>query len=221
METTWTVADLASRRPRSVAVLQRHGIDFCCGGKRPLVDACAKVGVEPATLLAEVAAAEDSGDNSIRWDEAPLSALIDHLIARHHRPLDTELPRLEAMARRVLKVHGDKDPERFEKLLELVLALRAELEPHMVKEETILFPWILGGRGRDAGAPVRVMLMEHEAVGSLLASLREVTDDFVVPYMACGTWTALWQGLEALEADLHRHIHLENNILFPRALQAA
>lgn len=219
METAWTVADLAARRPRSVAVLQRHGIDFCCGGRRPLAEACSKVGIEAVALLAEVDAAENNGDAGIRWDEVSLPALIDHLLARYHRPLDTELPRIEAMARRVLHVHGGRDPERFEKLLRLVVELRAELEPHMVKEETILFPWILGGRGRDAGAPVRVMLMEHEAVGALLAGLRETTDDYVVPLVACATWRALWQGLETLEADLHEHIHLENNILFPRALQ--
>jgi regulator of cell morphogenesis and NO signaling len=221
METTGTVADLAARRPLSVAVLQRHGIDFCCGGQRPLEAACATAGIDTTALLAEVEQAEDTGDAGIRWDEAPLPTLIDHLIERHNRPLDAELPRIEAMARRVLKVHGPRDPERFEKLLELVLALRAELEPHMVKEEAVLFPWILRGNGRDAGAPVRVMLMEHEAVGALLQGLRDTTDDFVVPLVACATWRALWQGLEALEADLHQHIHLENNILFPRALREA
>src|SRR5690606_3669224 len=140
-------------------------------------------------------------------------------LAVYHRPLDEQLPRLLQQAEKVLRVHGDKRPEILEPLHEAVGLLVDELQTHMQKEERVLFPWILGGSGATAGAPVRVMVEEHDRAGELLAEIRQLTGGFVVPDGACGTWTALWQGLEQLERELHEHIHLENNILFPRALR--
>lgn len=213
-----TVADVARRGARATRVLARHGVDFCCGGERSLRDACARLGVDPAQLLAEVegeAAAEDEVD----WMSAPLGDVIAHILTRFHRPLDEELPRLGAMVRKVVRVHGDKDPARFAGLAEAFAALVGELVPHMQKEERVLFPWILSGRGASAGAPVRVMEAEHDHAGELLRRIRALTDDYTPPEGACGTWRALWAGLEELEADLHAHIHLENNVLFPRALR--
>jgi regulator of cell morphogenesis and NO signaling len=214
-----TVAELATTRPLSVKVLQRHGIDFCCGGGRVLEQACAGRSVDVATLLAEVSAEEAAAQpDTERWDTAPLSTLIDHIVARHHRPLDTELPRLDQLVRKVTRVHHDKDPATMDALLRVWTELTDDLVPHMLKEERALFPLILSGRGAYAGAPVSVMEAEHTQMGELLAELRRLTGGYVAPPEACGSWRALWQGLEALEADLHQHIHLENNVLFPRAL---
>jgi regulator of cell morphogenesis and NO signaling len=123
------------------------------------------------------------------------------------------------MAAKVLEVHRDKDPQRLAELIKVYGGLKAELLNHMAKEEQILFPMILRGQGAMAGGPISVMEQEHESAGAALRRLRELTDDYQVPAEACNTWRALWHGLEALEQSLHQHIHLENNILFPRALQ--
>jgi regulator of cell morphogenesis and NO signaling len=125
---------------------------------------------------------------------------------------------LQKMANRVLAVHGDKMPEVLGELQSVFSALRTELEEHMVKEEQILFPMIAAGMGKQAGGPVSVMEHEHASAGDALKRLRELTDDYQAPAGACTTWTALWAGLAELESELHLHIHLENNILFPRAM---
>ena len=122
------------------------------------------------------------------------------------------------MADKVLAVHGDKMPEVLGELRRVFSALRMELESHMMKEEQILFPMIRAGRGREAGGPVAVMEQEHASAGAALQRLRELTNDFQPPEGACATWKGLWAGLADLESELHLHIHLENNILFPRAM---
>ena len=122
------------------------------------------------------------------------------------------------MAQKVLEVHGDKDPDTLSELVEVYAGLKAELEQHMVKEEQILFPMINQGQGATAGGPVSVMRHEHDSAGAALKRLRELTNSYDVPAEACNTWRALWCGFAALEESLHQHIHLENNILFPRAL---
>jgi regulator of cell morphogenesis and NO signaling len=154
-----------------------------------------------------------------RWGDAPLPDLVAHILLTYHQPLKEELPRLEAMARKVLQVHRDKEPEMLTELLSVYLGIKADLEPHMEKEEQILFPMIQRGQGFLADGPVAVMREEHEVVGSALKRLREITNDYEVPPRACNTWRALWHGLAALEESLHEHIHLENNVLFPRALK--
>jgi regulator of cell morphogenesis and NO signaling len=213
-----TVADFAAQRPKSIKVFQQHGIDFCCGGKRPLEAACAEAGVALDTLVREIEAAEQGPGAARQWQEEPLPALIDHIITRYHRPLDGELPRLRAMVQRVLEVHGERDPERLQAIAKTFAVMEAEIWPHMRKEEAILFPWIRGGNGPDAGAPIRVMQHEHDVLGDLLKKMRELTRDYTPPLDACATWRGLYQGLHDLEVDLHEHIHLENNVLFPRAL---
>jgi regulator of cell morphogenesis and NO signaling len=216
---TTLVGTIATEQPLATRVFARHGIDFCCGGGQPLADACRARGLDPAVVLREIAAeTAPAGRRMTRWRDEPVEALVDHLLAEFHAPLWAELPRLDAMAAKVLDVHGAKAPEQLGAVRELVTALRADLEPHMQKEEQVLFPMIR--RGRVPDGPIAVMEAEHEAVGALLVRLREVTDQFRVPAGACNTWRALWAGLEALERDLHEHIHLENNVLFPR-LQVA
>jgi regulator of cell morphogenesis and NO signaling len=156
----------------------------------------------------------------VNWSETPLPDLVAHILSAYHEPLREELPRLEAMARKVLEVHRDKEPKMLTELLAVFLGLKAELLPHMEKEEQILFPMILRGQGFLADGPIFVMREEHDQAGQLLSRLRELTNDYEVPPRACNTWRALWHGLAALEESLHQHIHLENNILFPRALES-
>ncbi len=217
--TTLTVADLVRAQPAAVRVLQRHGIDFCCGGKRPLAEACALAGVPTDLLLDEVTAAGTTV--TLTWAALAPAALCEAVMTRFHAPLAAELPRLLAMAERVLLVHGHKDPDRLEALATTVSALSDELQPHVIAEEAGVFALIRGGDFAAATAQVTALEAEHVAVGGLLLQLRHLTDGFTPPPGACGTWRALYQGLAELEAETHEHIHVENNILFPAIAQTS
>lgn len=230
LDTHRTVSELLRERPARSKVFEKHRIDYCCGGKLPLEEACAKREVPVETVLAELAAADAAaGADGTEPDLAimPLEGLVDHIVTTHHAYLAEELPRLEAMAARVAKVHGESDA-RLARLASVVQALRAELESHMHKEERILFPVIVAlERTRDRAAipfgsianPVRAMEFEHQEAGGNLERMRRLSDGFTPPDWACNTYRALLDGLETLERDLHRHIHKENNVLFPRALE--
>lgn len=218
-DTTITVGQLAAENPLATKVFGRYGIDFCCGGGKPLRDVCRDLGLDAETILREVGL-ESTGSitSGERWDHAPLNDLILHILAAYHRPLDAELPRLAALARKVLDVHREKQPEQLTELVSVFTGLKVDLEEHMAKEEQILFPMIRRGEGMLADGPIAMMAEEHEAAGAALGRLRELTDGYQVPEAACNSWRALWHGLASLEEALHQHIHLENNILFPRAL---
>jgi regulator of cell morphogenesis and NO signaling len=214
-----TVGQIAAEAPLATRVFARHGIDYCCGGGLPLHRACEQKGLDTEIVLGEIRTElERSGAVEPRWDEAPLDDLITHILAVYHRSLHEELPQLETMARKVADVHRDKEPEMLSELLAVYVGLKEELEAHMAKEEQILFPMIQSGQGAMAEGPVFVMQREHEDAAKALRRLRSLTNDYTVPQEACNTWRALWHRLAALEESLHRHIHLENNILFPRAL---
>ncbi len=214
------IGDLAAQHPLATRVFARHGIDFCCGGGRPLRDVCTEKGLEADRVIEEIRLELQSPDDSSArsWEQAPLGELIQHILDTYHRSLREELPRLESMARKVVEVHGEKDPAGFAELLSVYLGLKTELEQHMLKEERILFPMIQRGQGSMANGPITVMEREHDSAGQALRRLSELTGGYQVPTEACNTWRALWHGLAALETSLHQHIHLENNILFPRAL---
>jgi len=219
IDATTRIGEIATEYPLATRVFHRHGIDFCCGGGKPLADACAARGLDTDDVIAELQSELETHKGAeTRWDQQPLEDLIRHILVTYHEPLREELPRLAAMARKVKETHADKAPDTLPQLLNVFLGLQAELESHMAKEEQILFPMILGGQGFMAGGPISVMEHEHESAGEALARLRELTGDYTVPAEACNTWRALWHGLAALEEALHEHIHLENNILFPRAL---
>lgn len=223
------VGDIAAAQPASIRVFQRYGIDFCCGGKRPLSEVCQERNVPYAEMAAAIQSAELPADTR-DWTDAPLGALVDHIITRYHDTLRQELPRLEAMATKVLNVHGDKLPEIFPRLNTLLRELTEDLVSHMGKEEMVLFPAVkelaeAKAEGRlprtrfPLGAlqmPMSVMEQEHEHAGALLAALNEITTGYQPPDWACNTFRGLYSGLQELERDMHVHIHLENNILFPR-----
>jgi regulator of cell morphogenesis and NO signaling len=216
-----TVGRIAAEHPIATRVFARHQIDFCCGGGRPIAEICEAKDLDIEAILAEIQEELSSAEpDDERWTEAPLTELIDHIVESYHRRLDEELPRLELMAKKVLRVHGDKAPDVLPALVDTFLGLRSELEDHMAKEEQILFPMIREGQGASTVAPISMMEHEHDSAGRALRRIRELTDDYQVPEGACNTWRALWHGLAALEEDMHQHIHLENNILFPRALEA-
>ena len=212
------VGTLAAEHPLATRVFARRGIDFCCAGGLDLASACDNKGVDLQQFIAElVQEIATQPEAELRWGDKPLDALIDHILVTYHEPLREELPRLETMMRKVHSVHGSKDQARFDELLRTVLSIQADIGNHLPKEEEILFPAIKAGQGPMADAPMSVMESEHEVLGGMLRKVRELTGDFVVPEGACNTWRALWVGLEELERSLQEHIHLENNILHPRA----
>lgn len=213
------VGRIAAEQPIATRVFARHGIDYCCGGGVPLHQACERRGLDPDVMLGEIREEIDREETpEQRWDGAPLGDLITHILVTYHQPLREELSQLETMTRKVAEVHRDKAPEMLSEVLAVFLGLKTDLEEHMAKEEQILFPMIQQGQGFLADGPVFVMREEHEGAAQALRRLRSLTNDFTIPQEACNTWRALWHRLPALEESLHRHMHLENNILFPRAL---
>lgn len=214
-----SLAALATTWAGASRVFHRYGFDFCCHGQVSLADACTKKNVPLERVLDEVRAETTRTPDAVRWDAEPLPRLIDHIVEHFHEAHRRELPRLLHMALRVEHVHGDKAscPRGIGGLLS---RMADEMEQHMAKEEQILFPLLRSGQGDRAHAPIRVMEGEHEEHGQNLERLRELTADYTPPPDACGTWRALYLGLAELERDLMQHIHLENHVLFPRALAA-
>lgn len=228
-----TVGQIAAESPASVRVFEKYGIDYCCGGGRPLAEACREKGLAVETVLAELESDRSAGNGAARdWNVAPLSELIDHILTTHHDYLRAELPTVQTRLTKVIEAHGAKYPESLLPLREVFLGLQEELYGHMRKEEMILFPVIMemeaaiAGGGRPAPPPfgtvenpIRVMRHEHDSAATALREMRRLTNGYTLPADACATYRALFLGLQELEADLHQHIHLENNILFPRAAE--
>ena len=212
-----TLADLAVADPTATRVFQQHGLDFCCGGRVSLAEACEKAGLDVAQISTELEAAAALTTHEASWAEAPLDDLVKHLLERFHADHREEVPRLIAMAQKVESVHAERAdcPKGLARHLSVMME---SLEDHMQKEEEILFPAIEAGRGPEAAMPVRVMESEHRDHGRNLERLAVLANGYVPPEDACGTWTALFLGLKQLQEDLMEHIHLENNVLFPRAL---
>jgi len=231
LETTKTVKEYALEMPGATRIFEKLGIDYCCGGDKSLADACAKAGIAVDEVLGSLECAERSDEAPAieGWQTASLAELIAHIVEKHHTFTRQELARLEALLSKVCGVHGQNHPELF-RIQKQFQELSCELGPHMLKEERVLFPYIIQmeeaaknnrtlpvppfGTVRN---PVRVMMAEHDAAGDILREMREASFDYTTPSDACISYQTLYKALADLEADLHQHIHLENNILFPRA----
>lgn len=207
-----TVGAIAASLPGATAVFRRNKLDFCCGGDQLLADAARQKGVDLAALEAELAALTADDGGGVEQAESP--ALIDHLLTRYHAVHRTELPELAALARRVEAVHAGH-PEVPAGLADLLQRMAGELEVHMKKEELILFP-AMQRHVAGLGAPIAQMRHDHVDHGNHLRLLEEMTDSFTPPAGACRSWQALYTGAAKLSDDLQQHIHLENNVLFPR-----
>jgi regulator of cell morphogenesis and NO signaling len=219
MTTSTTLAELAVTHPGAARVFHRHRLDFCCGGRRRLADACLERDLDPERVLELIAAEDPMVGDPPRWDQAPLPALVAHIRDTYHVRLRRQLPELLLMARKVEQRHA-ATPGCPRGLAERLDAMHASLLDHLQKEEDILFPLIVDGLGPQASAPVHVMELEHEQQRAHLLALRGLTDDLTPPPAACATWRALYLDLQQLEQELMEHIHLENNVLFTRALVA-
>lgn len=227
-----TVRSLVRNYPAAAGVFETLHIDYCCGGDQPLAEACRQLNLSPQAVLADLEAAlrlppipEDC-----HWLTCPLSELAGHIAGTHHTLTRREVPVVAAWAEKVTLRHGHAHPE-LSQVRELVETLQNELLPHLLQEEEVVFPALealeaaaLRGDKRPACSGtllplIRRLLEEHDDAAELLRSLRKLARNYETPESACPTFRALYAGLKQLEQDLHRHIHLENNILFPRALE--
>jgi regulator of cell morphogenesis and NO signaling len=222
------VGQIVAAQPLLARVFERVGIDYCCGGKKTLAEACAGKGLDPATfaVVLEAAAQLPAAHPGIDAAAMSLRELADHIEQSHHAYLKDELPALVEKAERVAYKHAWRD-SRLPEVAATMRGLATEMFDHMAKEEKILFPIVRALERGEAGAtdhcgtvanPIRMMEHEHDQAGAAVARLRELTDGFTPDADACNTHRAMLAGFAQLETDLHEHVHKENNVLFPRAL---
>jgi len=229
--TTQTVRDIATENPAAVRVFEKYGIDYCCGGRVPLAEACATKGLNLDDVIESLEAVTtplpaDEKD----WAKDSLANLATYIVDTHHAYVTREVPRLNELAGKVVSRHGDTR-EEVPQIQSKLAELGEELIAHQGKEEVVLFPYIgkferyASGDGAKPRScfgtidhPIKMMTQDHDYAGRLMAEIRELSKDYTPPAGACPTFRAFYAGLREFEQDLHQHIHLENNILFPRAI---
>jgi regulator of cell morphogenesis and NO signaling len=231
--TARTVRDIALEMPQTTRVFESFKIDYCCGGRKMFLDACHNVGADPEKVLHEIENVlnADTAIDAAWLRSVSLTDLIDHILDKHHIFTSYELQNLPALMDKVARVHGDNHSELLE-VRDLLTSLVDDLTMHMYKEENILFPYIKDidaavARGTSLRMPpfgtvqhpVSMMMAEHDSAGDILKQMRKVSNDYTLPEGACPSFTGLYNRFAALELDLHQHIHLENNALFPRAIE--
>jgi regulator of cell morphogenesis and NO signaling len=226
-----TVRDLAVELPGATRVFERLGIDYCCDANQQLNDACAEAGITTQEVIDLIENQSQSATEEPNFRNTTATELIKYIVDKHHSFTKTELERLRLLIDKVCEVHG-KNHAALSRVRSVFKTLSAELKPHMMKEECVLFPYIIKLEEaeknnhpvstppfRTVAHPVAMMNVEHEGAGYLLKQMRQITSNYSVPADACTSYQTLYQALEAFEKDLHQHVHLESNILFPRALE--
>jgi regulator of cell morphogenesis and NO signaling len=228
-----TVREIALEQPSSIRVFERFGIDYCCGGRKSLAQACeeSQLSIDQVTEKLREASGVNDDEDLGQWQSASLAKLIQYIVRRHHTFVRQEIPRLRVLAEKVHARHGEHHVE-LKEVKELLDRASGDLTSHMLKEEQVLFPCI--ARMEHALAigeelpptffgsvanPIQMMMAEHDRAGDLLRQIRQLTSNYLAPDGACPSYLGLLSGLHEFEQDLHRHVHLENNILFPRALK--
>lgn len=224
IDPSMTLGEIVTLRPSLAADLERRGLDYCCHGGRTLTEAAREAGLDAQSVADDLSAAH-VGEPAVAWASLSPVELVDHIETVHHRYLWAELSRISALVDKIFTVHGDRHPELAD-VQQLYTELRADLEPHLAREEQELFPMIRqlaattdGSRSgtRALAAQIDALAAEHETVGGLLEELRRVTSGYATPADGCATYTACYRALADLEADTHLHVHKENNLLFPAA----
>jgi len=228
-----TVRELAVENPASTRVFEKLGIDYCCGGNRSLREACQSANLQLDEVLRTLEKADQTQrvtQNDRDWQAETLASVIEHIQNTHHKYTREEITRLGPLFDKVCSVHGTNHRELFE-VREIFQGLAQELTSHMKKEEMILFPYVRGMEASASGNgpivrapfgtvqnPISMMEHEHDSAGNALRAMREATNGYSAPAEACVSYQTLYKALANFETDLHQHIHLENNILFPRAV---
>ncbi len=225
-----TVRELAAINPAATRIFEKFGIDYCCGAEKSLAEACfaARVNVNEVRAALETPAPEATDRD---WQKAWLAELTSYIVTKHHAFTRDEIKRLLPLIAKVISVHAQNHPELVQ-VKDLFHGVADELATHMMKEERVLFPYIeqleaATTRGVQPAPPlfgtvqnpVRMMMMEHDSAGQALHRIREITNGYALPVDACASYQTLYKAIQEFEADLHHHIHLENNILFPRAIE--
>jgi len=223
-----TIAEIVTEDFKKAAVFKRYGIDFCCGGKKTLKSVCEKKNINKSEIIEELSKVDTRTESQMdQYKKWQLDHLVDHIITKHHAYVTEQIPIIRAFITKVSRVHGDAHPET-KIIATLFEQVAQELEHHMMKEEKILFPYIKSlAQGQNIEAmpfgsiknPIEMMEQEHEGAGLLFEKIGQLTNKFNPPAYACNTFKASYHLLEEFENDLHVHIHLENNILFPKAIQ--
>lgn len=233
IDTTRMVKEFVLEEPTSAKVFEQIGIDYCCGGNRPLAEACrtAGVNIEDVTRLLEAGkGSAATEDEVVDWNKQSLTELMDHIVQKHHTFCRAEIARIKALLEKVTQVHGSLHSE-LRRIQALFTGLSGELLVHLLKEEQILFPQIASleqasthrmpspqGTPRVVQSPVQMLVLDHDSAGAALHEIRRVSYNYQDPADACGSYRALYEALKSFEAGLHQHVHLENNIVFPRAI---
>ncbi|HLW81457.1 MAG TPA: iron-sulfur cluster repair di-iron protein [Candidatus Acidoferrales bacterium] len=226
------VKDIALSNPASRQVLEDAGLDYCCGGGKSLHEACLHADASPEEILSRLREnAQDTDPADLNWMAVSLCELTRHIREKHHRYVREAIPRTQALSDKVTAKHG-KNHTELEDIRKLFVEVGREMIVHMQKEEQILFPYIdaleraVNAHGpveppffQTVRNPIHMMMKEHDAAGELVRQIRSLTADYTAPADACTSSKALYEALKEFEADLHQHIHLENNILFPRAVE--
>lgn len=225
-----TLRTIALEQPATIRVFENLHLDYCCGGNRPLQAACAEKGLDVAAVVSSLNEAAEVKHYDRDWSQATPTELIEYIVLTHHAFVRAELPRLLPLAEKAARKHGPTHPELSQVHRQLEI-LADDLLMHLYKEERVLFPYIQSmeqqGKGQAPTAeacfgsvqsPIRMMIQEHETAGALLDEMRTATGGFEPWEGACPTLTGLYYGLDMFEKDLHRHVHLENNLLFPKAI---
>lgn len=223
------IGEIVTKFPKSADILKEYKIDFCCGGDRPLLTAVKEQGLNETEVLGKINSLyekfKDVKTKDKNWEEASFSELADHILNTHHAYLWEELPKISELTNKILRVHGEHHPE-LSKVHRLFHNLKMELEEHLIKEETIQYPAIREYDKNKSQAELdravnitKELEDEHTGAGDILKELRKITNDYKVPEDGCNSYRLTYSKLEELEADTFQHIHLENNILFPRLLE--
>jgi len=229
--TETTIGQLAVEMPIAIRVFEAWKIDYCCGGKTPLPEALRAAGKSVDAFMEELARLSTAPAAGFDWQSQTLTTMARKITATYHGYTREELQTIDPLATKVLSVHGERRPE-LAAVLSLVRELAGDMIPHMLKEEQVLFPYVDQMEEAAAGHraavtpffgtvknPIRMMMLEHDRVGELLVKLREVTEDYTPPSSACFSYRELYRRLAELEARTHEHIHVENNLYFPRAVE--
>jgi len=228
MNTKQTVADLVTQDIRTATVFKKFGIDFCCGGGKPIQEACEEKGANYGNLMTEIQAIMNDSKPDVDFQNMSLGKLIDHIFETHHKYIYENGPITAQFVNKVAHVHGERHPETVE-VAKVYNELLSELNHHMMKEENVLFPYVKSLLAAEedqsdttrpfVAHPIRVLKMEHDLAGDMFKKLSELTLEYTPPADACSTYNAAYANLKAMEDDIHLHIHLENNILFPKAIE--
>jgi regulator of cell morphogenesis and NO signaling len=220
-----TISQIVTDHHQTAPVFEKYGIDFCCKGKRPLIDACAEKQLNKEQVVLELENAITTGKAITDFNKMSLAALADYIVQVHHSYVKFNMPQIYQYVGKVASKHGDRYPFMKE-VFTLFSEIQDELSQHMMKEERILFPRIkqLETEGATGSTleffqgPIDVMEAEHDRAGTIMQKIRELTNNYTPPADACTTFRLSLSSLQAFEADLHQHVHLENYILFPKTL---